>query len=179
MHAASKLHQTNKSCEAGQLQVKLQQPRDRTHNSSFCILHILQYTSNVSPFHVEACLPPCVPASWRVHTWKLSVRHGTLIVKRCSLLADSSIIVPADLSPPNPSQSVYREDCTQCFDSIVRQMEPSGWRLADPPGRPRRPRRLPPMLQRWLRWQQPPWPRTCHRAPSSLCTQYSTNTQND
>ncbi|KAJ2969486.1 hypothetical protein NQ176_g8636 [Zarea fungicola] len=118
MHAASKLHQTNKSCEAGQLQVKLQQPRDRTHNSSFCILHILQYTSNVSPFHVEACLPPCVPASWRVHTWKLSVRHGTLIVKRCSLLADSSIIVPADLSPPNPSQSVYREDCTQCFDSI-------------------------------------------------------------
>ncbi|PMB65381.1 Ubiquitin carboxyl-terminal hydrolase 14 [Beauveria bassiana] len=24
----------------------------------------------------------------------------------------------ANLSPPNPSQSVYREDCTQCFDSL-------------------------------------------------------------
>ncbi|RDA84370.1 hypothetical protein CP532_2577 [Ophiocordyceps camponoti-leonardi (nom. inval.)] len=30
---------------------------------------------------------------------------------------------PPELSPPNASQSVYREDCTQCFDSID---EPSG-----------------------------------------------------
>lgn len=26
----------------------------------------------------------------------------------------------SDLRPPGPNQSVYREDCTQCFDSIVR-----------------------------------------------------------
>ena len=25
-----------------------------------------------------------------------------------------------ELNPPRPSQSVYKEDCTQCFDSIVR-----------------------------------------------------------
>lgn len=25
----------------------------------------------------------------------------------------------AELRAPTPAQSVYREDCTQCFDSIV------------------------------------------------------------
>ena len=27
--------------------------------------------------------------------------------------------VTSDLQPPRPSQSVYRDDCTQCFDSAV------------------------------------------------------------
>lgn len=29
----------------------------------------------------------------------------------------------AGLAPPTPAQSVYREDCTQCFDSIVRVLQ--------------------------------------------------------
>ncbi len=29
------------------------------------------------------------------------------------------LIMSTELHPPTPAQSVYREDCTQCFDSIV------------------------------------------------------------
>jgi hypothetical protein len=30
-----------------------------------------------------------------------------------------TLIRSTELHPPTPAQSVYREDCTQCFDSIV------------------------------------------------------------
>lgn len=35
-----------------------------------------------------------------------------------SELSRKLTILPVELAPPRPSQSVYREDCTQCFDSI-------------------------------------------------------------
>jgi hypothetical protein len=34
-------------------------------------------------------------------------------------LCTTTNTVLTELRPPGPSQSVYREDCTQCFDSIV------------------------------------------------------------
>lgn len=34
-------------------------------------------------------------------------------------LPRSCIYMFTELRPPGPNQSVYREDCTQCFDSIV------------------------------------------------------------
>lgn len=40
---------------------------------------------------------------------------GKLPHPPCQLKTDRSL----ELRAPAPSQSVYREDCTQCFDSIV------------------------------------------------------------
>lgn len=37
---------------------------------------------------------------------------------KCFKLKLSAMLTCPDLSPPKPTQSVYREDCTQCFDSI-------------------------------------------------------------
>ncbi|KAJ5101466.1 hypothetical protein NUU61_003688 [Penicillium alfredii] len=38
-----------------------------------------------------------------------------------------------DLVPPGPSQAVYREDCTQCFDSIFSKDGDSGLNRDEPP----------------------------------------------
>jgi hypothetical protein len=35
------------------------------------------------------------------------------------LFLDLKLNSPLELRPPGPNQAVYREDCTQCFDSIV------------------------------------------------------------
>jgi ubiquitin carboxyl-terminal hydrolase 5/13 len=34
------------------------------------------------------------------------------------MIANDRLTYTTDLKPPSPSQAVYREDCTQCFDSI-------------------------------------------------------------
>ncbi|KAI1177250.1 ubiquitin carboxyl-terminal hydrolase 14 [Nemania sp. FL0916] len=57
------------------------------------------------------------------------------------------------LSPPTPSQSVHREDCTQCFDSIVRSR--LSFQIVLPALSDRRRRRHPP----------PPLPHLCHDLP--------------
>lgn len=40
---------------------------------------------------------------------------GKLFAPQCPLITNPCI----ELRAPTASQSVYREDCTQCFDSIV------------------------------------------------------------
>lgn len=42
----------------------------------------------------------------------------------CTLFYSKLIIEQTELRPPNPNQAVYREDCTQCFDSIVGVLLP-------------------------------------------------------
>jgi hypothetical protein len=38
---------------------------------------------------------------------------------RFLLFLELKLNSPLELRPPRPNQAVYREDCTQCFDSIV------------------------------------------------------------
>ena len=38
---------------------------------------------------------------------------------RFLLFLELKLNLPLELRPPGPNQAVYREDCTQCFDSIV------------------------------------------------------------
>ena len=75
-----------------------------------CLLPIPQ--SKYRSCHLVKTLP------WHVHTSTHLVRITNLAFCLYSLRCLSVL----ELRAPGPTQSVYREDCTQCFDSIVRTL---------------------------------------------------------
>lgn len=93
---------------------------------------------------------------------------------------DSELTPSIDIRPPNSTQAVYREDCTQCFDSVVSivRKENANQDLTIP-GRSFRLKRLSSLLQWGLHRRKEARasaPRS-YRAPS--CLEYQENSKED
>lgn len=68
-----------------------------------CVADVVSHKQLIPPSSLDT------PCQFATHV----VPFHTTLVMACPHLESTT------LSLPSPSQSVYREDCTQCFDSIV------------------------------------------------------------
>lgn len=80
-------------------------------------IHCLFSTPLNFPY-ILSCLP-LLDGLLTIERNGLSSFRSFRLVRELFTLKRSDRLIMLDLQPPGTSQAVYREDCTQCFDSIV------------------------------------------------------------
>lgn len=74
------------------------------------------------PWFIHLCHPDSAVSlglKTRLPAWPVFIQVPQVGERVMEPTTSTDLLTGSDLKPPGPSEAVYREDCTQCFDSIV------------------------------------------------------------